>query len=280
MDHGYEHKIGLFLIVVDSYSGWPEVVRVSNRSAENVTHVVRTIFARNGVPKTLVSDNAREFCDESMCKWLRKIGCNPMKTPPFHPQSNGVAERMVATIKLGLKAYSPQFGSVDAYLQRMLLSYRSIPHGDRNSSPSLLMGRQIRAPLTMAYHTGSPLWYRATSTSPPERERATFLNQAGHNTAVIVRRDRGVLTHADQINKVPPSPTASESQKDHNQETLTESKRDRNVWTDLLCKLPGNVEVEDEEEDGERDNTGEEVSDAEVRRSSRTNLGMKPNRFQ
>ena len=25
--------------------------------------------------------------------WLEKIGCKPYKTPPFHPQSNGLAER-------------------------------------------------------------------------------------------------------------------------------------------------------------------------------------------
>ena len=28
--------------------------------------ILRTIFARNGVPKTIVTDNAPEFCDESL----------------------------------------------------------------------------------------------------------------------------------------------------------------------------------------------------------------------
>ena len=58
--------------------------------------------------KILESDNAVEFCDEDLSLWLEKIGCKPCKILPYLPQSIGLAERMVQTVKTGLKACSQQ----------------------------------------------------------------------------------------------------------------------------------------------------------------------------
>ena len=54
-----------------------------------------------------------------------------------------------------------------------------------NPSPSALMGRQIRAPLTMSYSTNEKVWYKKNKESNPER--AEFIMQTGHNTAIINR---------------------------------------------------------------------------------------------
>ena len=78
MDHGYVTNVGYLLIVVDAYSSWPEVMRVRDRSTMEVMRVLREIFSRNGVPRTLVSDNAAEFCDQSLGEWLNHIGCRAM----------------------------------------------------------------------------------------------------------------------------------------------------------------------------------------------------------
>ena len=147
MDHASIQGVGLFLILVDAFSGWLEVIKVNNREALTVKTVLQSVFSRNGVPDVLVSDNAAEFHDTNLCQWLKKIGYLPYKTPPYHPppyhpQSNGAAERMVKTIKMGLKAYSPDKGLLSGFLSRMLLSYRTIPHAGKSRSPSEMMGRQ------------------------------------------------------------------------------------------------------------------------------------------
>ena len=85
IDHAYVPGIGLLLILVDSFSGWPEVALVPDRQASTVIRVLRNIFARNGVPRTLASDNAAEFWDRTLCDWLERIGCSQIKSPPCHP---------------------------------------------------------------------------------------------------------------------------------------------------------------------------------------------------
>ena len=105
MDHAHIIRMGLLLIIADSFSGWPEAIR---KKGSTIKQILRVIFSRNGIPKTLVSDNAPEFGDEDLSLWLENIGCKPYMTQPYHPQSNGLAERMTKTVKMGLKACSQQ----------------------------------------------------------------------------------------------------------------------------------------------------------------------------
>ena len=85
MDHANIQDIGLFLIL-GSFSGRPEIIKVRDRKTTTVRQISGTVFARNGVPKTIVTDNALELCDESLESWLWKIGYMPYKIPPYHPQ--------------------------------------------------------------------------------------------------------------------------------------------------------------------------------------------------
>ena len=144
MDHAHIRDICLFFILVDSFSDWSEVIKVRDKKATTVRQILSTIFARNRVPKTIVTDNAPEFCDESLMSWLRKIGWRPYKTPPYQPQSNGIAERMLQTVKIVLKAFSPFNQNIEAYISNLLLSYRTVPHADRKLIPSALMSRRIK----------------------------------------------------------------------------------------------------------------------------------------
>ena len=139
------------------------------------------MFSKNGVPEVLVSDNAVEFHDTTLCQWLKKIGYLP-----YHPQSNEAAERMVKTIRMGLKAYSPDKGLLSGYLSRILLSNRTIPHAGKSRSPSEMMGSQLRSSLTMSFESGSPLWYCQRPDSKPE---PGFTSKAGQNTAIIMRNN-------------------------------------------------------------------------------------------
>ena len=84
------------------------------------------------------------------------------------------------------------------FLSRLLLSHRTILHARRLENPSALMGRQIRASLMISYSTNEKVWHKNNKISNPER--AEFIMQKGHKTAII-NRDKGnsILAHAYKI---------------------------------------------------------------------------------
>ena len=199
MDHAYITGVGLLLILVDSFSGWSEVICVPDKKRSTIKQILRVLFSRNGRPKILVSDNAPVFCDEDLNLWLEKIGCNPYKIPPYHPQSNGLEEK---TVIMGLKILSKK-KKIDffcLFLLGLLLSYRTIPHAGRLESPSTLMGRRIRTPLTMSYIPQlKKCGTKKKNNKESNPERAEFIMQKSHNTAIINReKGNGILTHADK----------------------------------------------------------------------------------
>ena len=81
IDHTHITGGGFLLILVDSFSGWPQVIRVQNKKSSTIKQILRVIFSRNGTPQTLEFDNAPEFWVEDLNLWLEKIGCKPYKTP-------------------------------------------------------------------------------------------------------------------------------------------------------------------------------------------------------
>ena len=50
-----------YLVVVDAYSKFPEVVKMSTTSAKATVTTLRDIFSRHGLPEIIVSDNGPQF---------------------------------------------------------------------------------------------------------------------------------------------------------------------------------------------------------------------------
>ena len=93
----------MILVVVDSYSGWIEAVHTQTATSAATTEILRDIFARFRLPTCLVSDNGTSFCSAEFREFVIQNGIRHFRTAPFHPQSNGLAERALRAVKDGLK---------------------------------------------------------------------------------------------------------------------------------------------------------------------------------
>ena len=139
----------MWLIVVDAHSKWPEVIPMTSTTTAKTVEHLRTIFARHGLPQQLVSDNGPQFTSEEFGDFLRRNGIAHIRTAPYHPATNGLAERFVQTFKSALKASDASLPLLSR-LQNFLLIYRNTPHATTQVSPAqLLMRRPLRTRLDL-----------------------------------------------------------------------------------------------------------------------------------
>ena len=100
-----------------------------------------THFARFGIPEIVISDNGPQFSAEEFADFSRNWDFKHVTSSPGYPQSNGLAERTVQTVKrLLTKAQEdnrpPLLG---------ILEYRNTPVDGLKSPAQLMMTRQLRS---------------------------------------------------------------------------------------------------------------------------------------
>ena len=98
-----------FFIFVDTYSTWIDVKLMTSTNAASVIGVLRVLFGYFGLPNTLVSDNGPPFSSTEFTEFCKSNSIRVLNSPPYHPQSNGVAERAVQTVKTGLKKMDSRY---------------------------------------------------------------------------------------------------------------------------------------------------------------------------
>ena len=136
----------MFLLIMDVHSKWLEVHMTDSSTSTATIELLRKTFACLGLPDVVVSDNATTFTSNEFGEFLKQNGVRHVRTPPYHPASNGLVERAVQTFKDGMKRLTN--GSLNTRLQRFLFKYRITPHSTTGTSPAELMfGRKLRSHL-------------------------------------------------------------------------------------------------------------------------------------
>ncbi|KAK7471570.1 hypothetical protein BaRGS_00035798 [Batillaria attramentaria] len=135
--------------MVDYYSRFIEIVQLSNLTSSLVVSKLKTLFARHGIPETVVSDNATQFSSSEFQDFARSWNFCHVTSSPHFPQSNGQAESSVKIAKSILAQDEPALA---------LLAYRSTPLPTLSLSPAeLAFGRRIRTTLPTLSKTLMPV---------------------------------------------------------------------------------------------------------------------------
>jgi transposase InsO family protein len=126
----------MILVIVDSHSKYIDAhVTNSTSTAVTITKLQQT-FAIFGLPVTIVSDNATGFMSDDFKAFCQINGIKHITSAPYHPASNGQAERMVQTVKIALKKTT---GLLENRLFQFLARYRVTPQTTTGEAPSDLL---------------------------------------------------------------------------------------------------------------------------------------------
>lgn len=130
----------MFLVVVDSHSKWLEVEIMPNITSQSTIERLRDLFARFGLPMQLVSDNGPQFTSQEFAEFMKENGIKHTLVAPYHPRSNGQAERFVQTFKQYFKTEGTD--SIKQSLARFLFNNRNTPSSVTGQTPSELFLRR------------------------------------------------------------------------------------------------------------------------------------------
>ena len=135
------HEGKEYLVVSDYLSNYPEVIMMNTVTSKSVIIALKSVFARHGIPEVLISDNGPQYASSEFKDFAREWGFTHQTSSPHFPQSNGLAESSVKTVK-GLLKKSDDF-------YKGLLAYRATPLNNLPSPAEMLMGRKLRTTLPM-----------------------------------------------------------------------------------------------------------------------------------
>ena len=135
----FEREAQEFFLFVDYFSRYCEIGVLRKSTSQEVINHLKAIFARHGIPETVISDNGPQYSSAEFAKFAEDWGFTHITNSPKYPQSNGEAERMVQTTKNLLTK------SDDPY--EALLAYRATPLENGFSPAELCMGRRLRTTL-------------------------------------------------------------------------------------------------------------------------------------
>ena len=141
LDHAINFLGRNWLVLVDAYSKYPCIHTTTSTSSKSTTAILEQEFAHFGYPHTLVTDNATTFMSQEFQAWCKQRGIVHLTGAPYHPATNGAAERLIQSFKQALRKSS--LPPKEA-LQEFLMQYRRIPFASGLSPSELLNGRRIR----------------------------------------------------------------------------------------------------------------------------------------
>ena len=88
-----------FLVIVDAHSKWVDIYNTSGTTAKETIKCLQHSFSMFGLPVSIVSDNGPCFTSQEFKDFAKTSGIRLITTAVYKPSTNGLAERMVQTLR-------------------------------------------------------------------------------------------------------------------------------------------------------------------------------------
>lgn len=133
--------------IIDRYSRWSEAIPIPEMKTDDcIKAFIRHWVARFGVPGDLTSDRGRQFTSNLWKQLNRLLGIQASNTTAYHPQANGLVERMHRQLKASLMARLKDANWMNE-LPMVMLGIRTAWREDAGCSPAeLVYGTTLHIP--------------------------------------------------------------------------------------------------------------------------------------
>ena len=137
------------LVICDYATRYPEAIALRTIDTPMVAEELVKFFARMGVPEEILTDQGTNFTSQLLHEVYQLLHIKPIRTTPYHPQTDGLVERFNGTLKAMLRKTVDEEGrDWDRLLPYLLFAYREVPQASTGFSPfELFYGRHVRGPL-------------------------------------------------------------------------------------------------------------------------------------
>ncbi|KXJ07253.1 Uncharacterized protein K02A2.6 [Exaiptasia diaphana] len=146
IDFAGPFKDSMFFVVVDAHSKWPEVIPMKSTTSSKTIEVLRNLFARFGIPEQLVSDNGPQFVSDEFQTFMKSNGIRHITSAPYHPATNGLAERNTPHLTTGESPAQMMLG-------RPLRTRLDLVKPNRNRK---MLNKQHEQSMQSALHNATP----------------------------------------------------------------------------------------------------------------------------
>ena len=143
----------MWLMCVDAHSKFPYVgmMNLGQTTTQQTISVLKDIFSLEGLPTTVVTDNGPQFVSKEFEAFCSAYDIQHITSSPYHPPSNGEAERFVQTFKKAVEKNCVGGMQLKDSVRLALATYRCLPHPsiDWKTPAEILHGRQPKSLLSI-----------------------------------------------------------------------------------------------------------------------------------
>jgi transposase InsO family protein len=136
------------LVVTDLFTKWAEVYPLRSHTTEEISGHLIDFICRYGIPSFLLTDQGGEFESNLLNKLYQHLGLRKIRTAPYHPRTDGQAERFNRSLIEMIRATTcDRQRHWDEVLSAVLFAYRSAVNASTGYSPyEMLYGRPPKLP--------------------------------------------------------------------------------------------------------------------------------------
>ncbi|XP_028410312.1 uncharacterized protein K02A2.6-like [Dendronephthya gigantea] len=196
------------LVCEDACTRWPEVIILKTTTSTVIIGHLKKIFAAQGIPITMVSDNGPQFVSEEFETFSRDHGIKHRKITPYWPQANAQVERFNRTVEKAIRGAHVEGKNWRKELDIFLLNYRATPHATTGASPALLhLGREIRTKVPQAKVPASDILASAlesahSSDAKVKQKMAIYTDEKKRAKAAVIKVGDKVLLRQRREHKL------------------------------------------------------------------------------